>query len=78
MAFINADWPARHRSRPNEAVNIPEDFRSGEACPLPVNITELLFRCRIHYRHGNSKSNQTDTNTTRGHRENQQYTRYQR
>ena len=25
------DWPARHRSRPNEVVSIPEDFRSGEA-----------------------------------------------
>jgi len=26
MAFINADWPARHRSRPKEAVSPLKDF----------------------------------------------------
>jgi len=31
MAFINADWPARHRSRPKEAVSPAQGFRSGEA-----------------------------------------------
>ena len=31
MAFLNADWPARHRSRPKEAVSAPQGFRSGEA-----------------------------------------------
>ena len=31
MAFLNADWPARHRSRPKEAVNSAQGFRSGEA-----------------------------------------------
>ena len=31
LAFINADWPARHRSRPKEAVSIAQGFRSGEA-----------------------------------------------
>jgi len=30
MAFINADWPARHRSR-NEALSTAQGFRSGEA-----------------------------------------------
>jgi len=38
--------------------------RSGLVCPLPVNKTGLLFQCRIHCRHENTKSNQTDTNTT--------------
>jgi len=28
---LNADWPARHRSRPKEAVSAPQGFRSGEA-----------------------------------------------
>jgi predicted permease len=46
------------------------------ACPLPVNLTGLLDPYRIHYRHGNSKSNQTDTIKTRGHRADQQHTRY--
>ncbi|MEA3416693.1 MAG: hypothetical protein U9R02_11165 [Thermodesulfobacteriota bacterium] len=32
MAFINADWPARHRSRPKEAVtSAAQGVRSGEA-----------------------------------------------
>ena len=31
LAFINADWPARHRSRPTEAVSAVQAFRSGEA-----------------------------------------------
>ena len=31
MAFLNADWPARHRSRPTEAVSAAQGFRSGEA-----------------------------------------------
>jgi len=31
MAFLNAAWPARHRSRPKEAVSAPQGFRSGEA-----------------------------------------------
>ena len=31
MALLNADWPARHRSRPKEAVSAPQGFRSGEA-----------------------------------------------
>jgi hypothetical protein len=31
MALLNADWPARHRSRPKEAVSTSQGFRSGEA-----------------------------------------------
>jgi len=34
MAFINADWPARHRSRPKEAVSAPSSLslrRGGRA-----------------------------------------------
>jgi len=26
LAFINADWPARHRSRPKEAVSAAQGF----------------------------------------------------
>jgi len=31
IAFINADWPARHRSCPKKAVSLAQGFRSGEA-----------------------------------------------
>jgi hypothetical protein len=50
--------------------NCKLSYLASKLCPLPVNIAGLLFPCRIHYRHGNSKSNQTDTNTTRGHQAN--------
>ena len=31
IAFLNADWPARHRSRPTDGVSAAQGFRSGEA-----------------------------------------------
>ena len=37
MAFLNADWPARHRSRPKEAVSTAQGFRSGEAAGFPIH-----------------------------------------
>ena len=55
---------------------VSHDLKAPLRCPLPVNITGPLFPCRIHYRHGNSKSNQTDTIRARGHRADQQHTRY--
>jgi DNA modification methylase len=40
MAFINADWPARHRSRPKEAVSPLKDFaqarRAGAISKTPL------------------------------------------